>query len=386
MINSICVICPGYPSEKKPYAFTFVDQLICAIADKGIKVNVIVPYDAIKEKSIVLKKWTRLTPDGHFVNVFSPAVLTLSTRKIGVFNFSLLSEKLFKNAALHIMNRYKIDADLLYAHFLFKAGTSTAAIGKKMNIPSVCAFGESSLWSIREIGIERARKRLSSLSGVIAVSTNNKNVLIKYNLVNEEKITVIPNAVNKQVFCPGDKFAAREQLGLPQDRIIGIYNGAFTHSKGSLRVDAASKDINNLSMVYLGSGKDEPQASNVLFKGRVAHEHVALWLKAADFFVLPTLEEGCCNAVVEAMSTGLPVITSDMPFNYDILDHDSAILIDPMDIVQLTQAISKIVTSQQLREKLSKASLQKSAKLDINVRAEKVIEFLNTLYKNHQED
>lgn len=384
MIDSICVITPGYPSKEKPYAYTFVDQLVCAIADKGVEVSVVTPYDMLKAKSTGDRFWERDTLSGNKVKVYSPGALALTTRKIGPINFSLLSERLFRRAVQRTIKKNQIHSDVLYAHFLFPAGICAVDIGGRMKLPSVCAFGESSLWSIREIGLDRARKQLDKLTGMVAVSTNNKNVLIKNRLVAPEKITVIPNAVNKEIFCPGDKKAARVKLGLPLDRFIGIYNGAFTKAKGSLRVEEAARGIDSLSMVYLGGGQDEPQGGNILFKGRVAHEDVPVWLQAADFFVLPTLEEGCCNAVVEAMSVGLPVITSDKPFNYDILDQESAHLVDPMNVEEIHVAMQELAGSEVQRKKLSEASLRRSADLDIKIRAEKVLDFLKSAKQNYQ--
>lgn len=377
MIKSICVVTPGFPSKEKPYVYTFVDQLMCALADKGLEITVITPYDIIKGKSIRTRYWERKTPQGNIIKVYSPGELTLSTRKIGPINLSLISEVLFRRGIDRILNQYDVQPDVLYAHFLFPAGTCAASIGNKMGIPAVCAFGESSLWSIREIGLERARRKLSKLEGVIAVSTNNKNVLINKQLVNKEKIVVIPNAVNKKIFSPGNRSEAREKLGLPQNRVIGIYNGSFTHEKGVLRVNEASKGIKGLSMVYLGGGKEDPDGYNVLFKGRVAHNEVPMWLKAADFFVLPTLEEGCCNAVVEAMSIGLPVITSDKPFNYDILDHRSAMLVNPLNIREIHDSMKALTESNELRAVYGNESLKKSERLDINTRAEHVLKFLD---------
>ena len=104
-----------------------------------------------------------------------------------------------------------------------------------------------------------------------------------------------------------------------------------------------------------------------------------MWLQAADFFVLPTLEEGCCNAIVEAMSAGLPVISSDKPFNYDVLDCDSAIMVDPMSVKEIRDAIKRLTESEELRNRLSNASIEKSKDLDIKQRAVKILDFLNQL-------
>ena len=179
MIKSICVITPEYPSENRPYMFTFVDQLVCAMADAGTEVYVITPHDRFKPESKGEHNRIRQTPGGKDVKIYSPAVLTLTTRKIGPVNMSLLSERLFSRAVQKTITKNHLKPDILYAHFLFPAGTCAATLGKKLGIPSVCAFGESSLWSIREIGLERARKKLKNLFKEKCLDQHQENSIIK---------------------------------------------------------------------------------------------------------------------------------------------------------------------------------------------------------------
>lgn len=84
------------------------------------------------------------------------------------------------------------------------------------------------------------------------------------------------------------------------------------------------------------------------------------YLNAADFFVLPTLAEGCCNAIIEALACGLPVISSNLPFNDDILDENNSIKINPMDIQALRESMTMLIEDELLRNRLSDGALRQA--------------------------
>jgi glycosyltransferase involved in cell wall biosynthesis len=100
------------------------------------------------------------------------------------------------------------------------------------------------------------------------------------------------------------------------------------------------------------------------------------YLNAADVFVLPTLGEGCCNAIVEAMACGLPIISSDRPFNYDILNADNSIMVEPENIEAIAAAIHSLYIDSCKRQRLSEGSLLISNNLKLENRARRICEFI----------
>ena len=190
------------------------------------------------------------------------------------------------------------------------------------------------------------------------------------------KTGVFPNGFNGKKFFSFDKSKARRELGFPDDKFIVAFTGDFSERKGIDKLSHALKSFDDVYSVFLGSGEIKPGCDNILFCGSVPNDEVVKYLNAADVFVLPTKGEGCCNAIVEALACGLPVISSDLPFNDDILDNTNSIRVDVSDVSQIENAVNKLKTDESLLHKLSKGAADSAKNLNINVRAENILKFM----------
>ena len=99
-------------------------------------------------------------------------------------------------------------------------------------------------------------------------------------------------------------------------------------------------------------------------------------------FVLPTLAEGCCNAIIEALACGLPIISSDLDFNYDILDESCAILVEPNDVEGIKKAILRVKNEIGLRRTLQRESIRLSTRLDLKNRCLDILNWMESR-QNH---
>jgi glycosyltransferase involved in cell wall biosynthesis len=220
---------------------------------------------------------------------------------------------------------------------------------------------------------------LGRFSGIIANSTLIKDLCIQRYGLSEANIRVFPNGVNEQHFYPRHRKSARQHCQLPLDRPIVIFVGQFIERKGPLRVLEAIRARPEIGAVFLGYGPQVPEGPQVLYQGEVPHKEVPIWLNAADIFALPTLHEGCSNAILEALFCGLPVVSSDLPFNHSILDEQVAILVDPQDTGALGQAILALIDNPERRAALGQAGLYRSQSLRLADRAKGILAFLHTL-------
>lgn len=369
---NICVFTYDYPSKGR-FVYTFVKQIVDEFARKGNSCCVISPYPFIHHKGFCKQIEKYYVENGGYVLVIRPNYLTLSNFKIGHF---CLSNYLFNRALKTALNSVPFVPDVVYAHF-WNQGILALDYAKSNNCPLFVATGESDIKVVlpKKLDLIRIKKEIT---GVICVSTKNKKESIELGLTSEDKCVIIPNGINENLFRKMDKLSVRASLGLPKEGYIIIYVGWFNERKGIKRVVKALNEING-EPVYsiLIGGEEEIECKNMLIKGRFPHETIPLYLNAADVFVLPTLKEGCCNAVVEAMACGLPIISSNLDFNLDVLNETNSILIDPNNIGEIRNSIIELRDNKVKRAYLSEGALSTAKKLTLEQRANRILSFIN---------
>lgn len=370
MNKRICFVTADYPEEGRP-VFTFVKNIVDALADIGNECVVIAPFSVTRNKCFHLEYEIYSTSKGRVVEVFRPNIFTFSNYNILGFN---PSKFFFNRAVSNVLEKMKKKPDVIYGHFW---GNALCAYNyaHRNNIPLFVATGES------VFNISNTDGKLNDfanyISGVICVSTKNKVESIDKGLTIPEKCTIIPNAIDPSIFRKIDKQECRRKLGFDQEIFISITVGAFIHRKGTLRVSSAiDKVSDSIYSIFIGDGPDIPSCNNILFCGRVDNKDLPFYLNAADVFVLPTLHEGCCNAILEAMACGLPIISSNLSFNWDILNETNSIMINPNDIDEIAQAIKLLKDNTKLRNSLSQGALETASKYTLYNRAIKIEKFI----------
>ncbi len=101
--------------------------------------------------------------------------------------------------------------------------------------------------------------------------------------------------------------------------------------------------------------------NGVTFFGPVSHEEVISFMRDSSFLVLPSYTEGMPNVILEAMSCGLPCIGTSVGNMPEMLK-DTGMIVPPKSVTALNDALSRMATDKQLRERLSSASYERIAK------------------------
>lgn len=374
-IRSVCFIAGLYPSPEEPARGVFYQGLVHEVAKLNIECRVIHPFPYFRQKKTPTDRIDRVDSE-HSVTVYRPQCVTYGARKIALWNTAYLTAKSYTGATLSVLDTLDWRPDVLYGHFISPAGIVAARLSQITGIPAFIAYGESRPWSIESIGVKRSQRLLSSVNGFIAVSSKNKRELVEYGIADEEKITVFPNGVDRTIFFPWNKEESRKTLGWSIDKFVVAFVGHFNERKGVLRLDEAVKKLDDVYVAYVGSGKLRPTAKNTLHCGAVEHSRLPLLLSAADIFVLPTLHEGCCNAIIEALACGLPVVSSNLDFNKDVLNNDNSLLVDPHNIDEIRAAIIKIKENPALHKLLRNGAIESASRLDLARRTARIVAWM----------
>lgn len=380
-LGKLAIVANDYPAPNH-MRLVFVQQLVEAILGQGIKASVIAPqsitHAIVHREKLLPRKACYTTPNGINYDVFRPYILTFGN---GAFMSSALN--LLNNAIISRMLK-KIGPNTLYAHF-WSSALLVAPYARKEKKPLfvACGEGDNAIEEmIKTISDSRLKELSKTVTGVVSVSSENKRRCITFNLADSENIGVFPNCVDTELFKPVKKTDCRATLGISNNDFVIAFVGGFIPRKGPDKLAKAITEINDPSIKVLFIGKEFPgypfdfNCPGVILKGAIEHNKLNTYLGAADIFVLPTQNEGCSNAIVEALAMGLPVISSRGAFNDDILDEFNSIRVDPNDINSIKGAILKLKGDPALLEQMKSYSESKHDSYSVKGRAKRIITFI----------
>ncbi len=371
-----------YPTPDLPFA-AFVAELCRELTRQGHEITVISPQSItpwLRGKSKLIPRFSIEKVDCgneyRNIEIHSPYYISISNNAVAQKISIWLRNKAVCRAARKLMK-----PDVCYAHF-WTNGDSIANYARKNNIPLFVATGEDTIYFHHQMSKNHVSYIKKSTKGVICVSTKNLEESVNAGFADRNDCIVLPNAVDDRLFYKRDKKSLRQELGFNEDDFIVAFVGRFDNRKGVKRVSDAIKSIADpqIKSIFIGGSEfgssEQPNCDGILFKGRLPHEKIPIYLSASDVFVLPSLAEGCSNVIVEAMACGLPIISSDLPFNYDILDENNSFLINPKDVKAIAYHINLLKNDKKLCARMGECALQTASSLTISKRASKIVEFI----------
>jgi teichuronic acid biosynthesis glycosyltransferase TuaC len=247
---------------------------------------------------------------------------------------------------------------VVLALYLYPDGVAATWLGRRRGVPVVLVGLGTDV--NRFLGERWKRGQILSAvrrsAGVIVVSDSLKQRLVREG-VDEGSVTVVPNGVDVGRFAPIDRDAACRTLGLAADRRRILFVGRFAREKGPAHAVNAFGRIAirhpDVDLVMVGDGElrseCEQLAARLLPAGRVAfagfqpHDSVPTWLAASDTLCLPSLSEGCPNAVLEALACGRPVVATRVGAVPELVSAAVGALASPGDDEGLAAAMDQVL-------------------------------------------
>jgi N-acetyl-alpha-D-glucosaminyl L-malate synthase BshA len=292
----------------------------------------------------------------------------------------------------------KFSIDLIHAQFAFPSGFYCVLAKKIVKRPVVITTHRYDVVNLKEdrgapgvpffrICITYALKRADA---VLAVSEDIKKETVKLG-AHPNKTFVIYNAVNEDFFNPNlDTRPIKDKLNIKENEKMIFTLCHLIRRKGiDYLLHALPLVVRHYEKVKLVIGGDGPERNNlikltralkleekVIFTGRIPPKELPLFYAASNLFVLPSLHEGHCVALLEAMAAGLPVVATKVGGNTEsVVDGYNGFLVAPKDPRALAKSVLRIITDHDLEIKFGENSIKLyKAKFSSEKQIKKIIE------------
>ena len=201
-----------------------------------------------------------------------------------------------------------------------------------------------------------SEKYLQKLLGIsdknLVLCENSKKYL-------EEKFSAesikVPNFVNEDIVTKG----CREVSASIKK---AFFVGRISTAKGAREIYEIANRFPEISFELAGNVSVQvtewKKPDNIILLGLLSHSDVLAKMDEADIFLFPTHSEGFSMALAEAMSRGLPTVTTDVGANKDMIEYKGGVIVSVGDVDAMQNAINSII-EKNVREQMSKWSVQK---------------------------
>ena len=184
-----------------------------------------------------------------------------------------------------------------------------------------------------------------------------------------DRMRVILNGADPKEFHPGA--ADRIALQLPTEVPLALFAGDIRTGRKNL--DSVLKALvqnPDLHLAIVGRKADSPFPAMAEQLGVFERTHfldfrkdIADIMRACDFFVFPSRYEACALVLVEAIASGLPVITAKTTGGSEVISDASGVLLDdPNDVEGLAKAMRRVAGDAELRKTMATAAAESSSR------------------------
>jgi glycosyltransferase involved in cell wall biosynthesis len=258
--------------------------------------------------------------------------------------------------------------DVLHAQYGYPPGLAVLRAGAALGLPSVVSIqGGDGHWVGTCCTTHKAAitQVLDRSTAVLIGAASFRDEVVGHHGTDPGRFRIVPGATDTTRFTPGDR-----PLGDLQDPPVLLFHGRVDRRKGVLDLldahDALRADGRDLRLVVSGIGPDLDEVRartdgrrDVALTGYTQPEDAPAVYRSADVFVSPTSSEGFSNTILEAMASGLPVVSTDSVGVIDCLrDGENGLLHEPGDVGALTKLLDRLLDDDALRRRLASTALE----------------------------
>ncbi len=381
-----------------------------SLSHKGVEINFVLP----KNSGIT----------GSFINIISTKLPKIKIKEIDSLLTSYITSQTYEKRFLllnkHGKNKISIkrnycggltgearryslvakeiaadvDHDVIHVHdwMTFPSGIEAKKISKKPLLAHVHSTEmdrsgghgiNPEVFKIEKEGVEKADK-------IIAVSQFTKSQILRNYNINQDKISVVYNAVDKEEFSINDQ--DKDYPDFNNKKVV-LFLGRITLHKGPDYFIKAAKKVldqrDDVIFVVSGSGDMENQvveqaadlgiADRVLFTGFLRNKELKKIYKMATLYVMPSVSEPFGITPLESLACKTPVLVSNQSGISEILRH--CLKVDFWDIDEMANKIISVLDNKELEECLADNGFLEIDRFRWDNAAEKILAIYNELTK-----
>ena len=366
----VCITTLEYPPDMGGVG-TSVYRIAHMLKQSGYEVHVAVFHSKHRKETDVHTRtgYRTVEDEGIFVHRIRSAV---RSETLAVQDY--LSEIYAQVRSLHM--RYQFD--IFHAFFLNETGFLTTLLAREYGVPVINSIRGNDLhkhifnpkqqgqiaWTLEHSDwVTCVSRDLQRRANVLVPGLERRSSAF-WNSIVPVELDILPPPVLIQ--------SLREK---PDTGMIIGSTGRFRDKKGiDFLIDACAslQDEMNLTLVLVGdfAVKEKDYWTDLIdhssFKDRIyitgmmSREEALTFLPHLDVFAIPSIHDGCPNAMLEAMMAGCPVIGTDVDAIGEILTHEEdALVVPPSSAREIARAIRRLAQSPELRQALGHASRAK---------------------------
>lgn len=371
---NICVLTHSFPRNEKDVAAAFMKEFCDGLVQAGNKVTVVTPFDPKFDRLgdiFKIIKYKYIFPDSLHILGYSQVMeadIKLKTRAFLLLPFMLFFGTL---ALLRVVREEKID--VINVHWILPNGLMALIVSKLTGVPFIITLPGTDAYLAHRYPIFGlvARMIAKSSSGVTSNSSWHLNRILDLG-VSTKPTQIIPYPVDVSEFKP-------IKVSKDSKNFIVQAMGRFVYKKGFgyliRAISIVSKKYPQVKLVLGGDGDLKEKLMNlakklkisnkVIFAGIIKRNENLAFYNSADVFVAPSIVDKYGNVdggpVVsfESMACGVPQIATGILGVSDVIKYGiNGFVVPQKDTKAIALAITKLINSKNLREKMGRANRQ----------------------------
>ncbi|HET9627633.1 MAG TPA: glycosyltransferase family 4 protein [Kofleriaceae bacterium] len=239
---------------------------------------------------------------------------------------------LYAASIMPALHAYRGKVDVVLGSWAYPDGFAAILAARALRVPCVVKLHGSDINMIAKLPAPRKLLAwaLPQAARVVAVSRALADEVVELGVA-RDRVAIVMNGVDAELFHPRDRAAAREELGLGPGP-LALYVGNLKPEKGVLDLARAWTHVvsqaPDAQLAIVGGGAARAELDAVLGPGAKTYgpqplAAIPTWMAACDVLVLPSHAEGTPNVVLEAFASGRRVVASAVGGVPDLITDDA---------------------------------------------------------------